>query len=137
VRAELVGPRVAAPTPGGTAHEQGERRVFLTRLLGGTGTPAVDPAEARRRQQAGALLVDVREPDEWRGGHAPGARHLPLGRLAGEIGTLPAERELLFLCRSGNRSGRATALALEAGLAARNVRGGMIAWARAGLPVER
>jgi rhodanese-related sulfurtransferase len=111
--------------------------VFLTRLLGRAGGSAVEPAEARRRQEAGALLVDVREADEWRAGHAPGARHLPLGRLADEIGTLPADRELLFVCRSGRRSGRATALAARAGRTATNVGGGMLAWARAGLPVER
>jgi rhodanese-related sulfurtransferase len=111
--------------------------VFLKRILGGRETPVVEPAEARRRQLAGALLVDVREAGEWRSGRAPGARHLPLGRLGAELGRLPADRELLFICRSGNRSGTATAVAVRAGRAATNVSGGMTAWARAGLPVER
>jgi rhodanese-related sulfurtransferase len=111
--------------------------MILKRFLGGAGTAAVDVAEARRRQQAGALLVDVRELDEWRLGHAPGARHLPLGRLASELDALPTDRELLFVCRSGNRSGTATALASRAGRSVSNVSGGMIAWTRAGLPVER
>ena len=97
----------------------------------------MDPAEARKRQRGGALLIDVREPDEWRAGHAAGARHVPLGRLAGELGKLSADREILFICRSGNRSGTATGMAQRAGLTATNVAGGTIAWARAGLPVER
>ena len=111
--------------------------MFLTRLLGGAGAPALEVAEARRHQQAGALLVDVREPDEWRAGHAAGARHIPLGRLAAELGKLPADREVLFICRSGNRSGTATSMARRAGLNATNVAGGTTAWARAGLPLER
>lgn len=111
--------------------------MFLKRLFGGTDAPAVEPDEARRRQRAGALLIDVREPDEWRSGHAPGARHIPLGRLASQLDALPADRELLFVCRSGNRSGAATELAARAGRSATNVSGGMTAWAQAGLPVER
>ena len=111
--------------------------MFLTRLLGKNGAPAVDAAEARRRQEGGALLVDVREPDEWRAGHATGARHVPLGRLGAELRALPTDREILFICRSGNRSGSATAMARRAGLNATNVAGGTIAWTRAALPVER
>lgn len=97
----------------------------------------VSPAEARERQQAGALLVDVREPEEWREGHAAGARHLPLGELSHKIATLPKDREVLFICRSGNRSAKATVAARAAGLNATNVAGGTSAWARAGLPLAR
>jgi rhodanese-related sulfurtransferase len=99
--------------------------------------PSLTPAEAHRRQRAGALLIDVREPDEWRGGHAPGAKLIPLGQLATKLSTLPRDREILFICRSGNRSARATEAAQNAGLRASNVGGGLIAWAQARLPIER
>lgn len=96
----------------------------------------VEPAEARTLQERGATLVDVREPAEWREGHAAGAMHIPLGSLAERLGQLPAG-ELLFICRSGGRSGVATSLARARGLDAKNVRGGTLAWTKAGLPVEK
>ena len=97
----------------------------------------VDVAEARRRHQAGAVLVDVREPEEWRRGHAPGATHIPLGALGGRIGELPRDRDVLLICRSGSRSGTAQrALRRQGYDRALNVDGGMTAWARAGLPME-
>lgn len=105
------------------------------------GSPAIDevgPAEARARQEAGALLIDVREPSEWAAGHAPKARHIPLGQLSRHLSKLPRDREVLFICRSGNRSASATLAAKQVGLTkAANVRGGMIAWVRSGLPVAR
>jgi rhodanese-related sulfurtransferase len=63
---------------------------------------------------------------------------IPLGQLAARQGELPRDRELIMVCRSGNRSGTAAAQLRRAGFApVRNMAGGMIAWARAGLPVER
>jgi rhodanese-related sulfurtransferase len=98
----------------------------------------VDPAEARRRQVAGAVLVDVREPEEWAIGRAVGARHIPLGQLSRHIRSLPTDRDVLFICQSGSRSSVAVQLARRSGHSrAFNVRGGMGAWLRAGLPVER
>ena len=98
-------------------------------------SPEVDVREALRRQAAGALLLDVREPDEWAAGHADGARHIPLGELAARQRELPREREILLICRSGRRSAQAVGLLVQAGHpSATNVAGGMQAWARAGLP---
>jgi len=97
---------------------------------------SVEPLEARRRQTAGVLLVDVREPDEWRAGHAPGATHIPLGELHAQLTAIPRDRDVLLICRSGNRSQQAQRLLRAAGyLRAINVAGGMIAWGRAGLPI--
>ena len=109
---------------------------WLSNLIKPT-TAEVLPVEARQRQGAGAVLIDVREPEEWRGGHAPGAKLISLGQLAGKLPSLPRDREILFICRSGNRSGRATAAARAAGLNASNVAGGMNAWVQAKLPIER
>jgi hydroxyacylglutathione hydrolase len=97
--------------------------------------PAVDAHEARRLQDAGALLVDVRAATEWRAGHVEGSHHLHLGRLLERMDELPDDGLTLFLCRSGARSAIAQSLALAAGRRARNVAGGIEAWARAGLPV--
>jgi rhodanese-related sulfurtransferase len=99
----------------------------------------VDPVEARAAADAGAVLVDVREHGEWQLGHAPGAQHIPLGELPSRLDELPADARIIFVCRSGNRSGQATAWLTQQGHrhadAVANMRGGMAAWARSGLPV--
>lgn len=98
----------------------------------------VDPAAALQSHRRGAILLDVREPSEWQSGHAPGARHIPLGQLSHRTGELPKDREIVAVCRSGNRSSVAAGLLRRAGFAqVKNLRGGMIAWAKQGLPVER
>lgn len=80
-----------------------------------------------------AVLVDVRDDGEWIAGHAPQALHLPLGRLT--PGALAGDRLIIAVCRSGLRAGQASRTLLAAGLHARRLAGGMIAWRRAGLPV--
>lgn len=117
---------------------------FLSRLFdavqstSSTSPKAVDVQEASRRQAAGALLIDVRQPEEWRQGHAPSAKLIPLGSLASRISEIPREREVLLICRSGNRSGSAQRQLLQLGYErVFNVSGGMNAWAGAGLQVER
>ncbi len=111
---------------------------MLSRLFGGGGN-AIDVTEAQRRAAAGeVVLVDVREADEWKAGHAAEARHVPLSAVAGRLPTLSAGgRPVAFICRSGARSGKACATARQAGIAAMNVKGGMHAWQLAGLPVVR
>lgn len=97
--------------------------------------------EARTRtggERPAAVLLDVREKPEWRTGHAPGAVHAPLTALAAGA-PLPAAaargRPLVVICRSGQRSRRAVSLLAERGADVMDVKGGMIAWAAAGLPV--
>jgi rhodanese-related sulfurtransferase len=94
----------------------------------------VTPREASAPAD-GAVLLDVREDDEWATGHAPGAVHLALSRLHPD--RLPPAETYLVICRSGNRSGRVVAALTTAGIQARNVAGGMLAWAADGLPVIR
>jgi rhodanese-related sulfurtransferase len=92
--------------------------------------PEIDPAEARRRIEAGeAVLVDVREPAEWDAGHAPDALHRPLGDLD------PAEfegRSVITTCRGGGRGSRAAEALSDAGVDAVGLRGGLRAWAAEG-----
>ncbi|MFE2327476.1 rhodanese-like domain-containing protein [Streptomyces sp. NPDC059385] len=101
-------------------------------------TARLTPGQARVRTADGdAVLLDVREQAEWNAGHAPGAVHLPLSRLAGGAG-LPASaqgRPLVVICRSGHRSRQAVGLLAGHGAEAVDVKGGMSAWASAGLPV--
>ncbi len=95
----------------------------------------IDVTEAQRAIERGAHLVDVREPDEWKSGHAPEAQHIPLGEFAARSGDLPADRDIVLICRSGNRSGKAADLLARQRSGVANVAGGMKAWASAGLPV--
>lgn len=102
------------------------------------GAADMSPAQAQERVQQGSILVDVREPEEWRSGRAAGATHIPLGLLPQRMGELPRDGEIITVCRSGNRSARAAELLRGAGFQqVRNLKGGMIAWSKAGLPVER
>ncbi len=91
------------------------------------------PAElAERLEEADApLLVDVREDYEWGVSRLEGARHIPLGRLAEEMPSLPRDREIVVYCRSGARSARAVAHLRGQGFArARNLAGGLVQWVR-------
>ena len=98
----------------------------------------ISALEAHARHQDGAVILDVREVSEWRAGHIPGAVHIPLGRLAEQVGELDPASELIVVCRSGNRSAAATSALQQAGFAnVRNLSGGMIAWTRQRLPVTR
>ena len=106
---------------------------WLGRLF--PGRPRASAEQARQLQQQGAILLDVRENSEWQAGHAPGARHIPLGRLPGRIKDLPPRRTVITVCRSGHRSARAATLLTREGREVVNLSGGMHAWARAGLPV--
>jgi rhodanese-related sulfurtransferase len=99
------------------------------------GRPKASPQQAKQMQDEGAIILDVREDIEWRAGHAPGARHIPLGRLPHRLRDLPPRRTIITVCRSGARSARAAAFLAREGHEVLNLAGGMHAWARAGLPV--
>lgn len=96
----------------------------------------VSPQEAADLRDRGAVLLDVREPDEWSAGHAPDAVHVPLAEVEARALRF-AGREVLAVCRSGGRSAKAAETLARAGIEVRNVAGGMTSWAEAGLPVVR
>jgi rhodanese-related sulfurtransferase len=95
----------------------------------------VGPEEAARRVDEGAILLDVREPDEWQAGHAPDAVHVPLAALAANIDSLDKDQPVVAVCRVGGRSERAAATLLQRGYDAVNLAGGMQAWRAAGMAV--
>lgn len=97
--------------------------------------PAVSPAGALALVEEGAFLLDVREEHEWEAGHAPQAAHLPMGQVPDGLDGLPADRPVVCVCHVGGRSAAVAGFLRQAGLDARNLAGGMEAWAAAGLPV--
>lgn len=111
---------------------------FLAKLFG-PAIPELDAATAHAclDGRAGPLVLDVREPHEFTAGHIPGAQFIPLGALAQRAKELPRDREIICVCRSGSRSRMAVRHLTSAGFKAINLRGGMIAWSRAGLPVRK
>jgi rhodanese-related sulfurtransferase len=101
----------------------------------------IPPAEAANRVAAGkAILIDVREPNEWTGGVVTGVLLLPLSDLRGERKlwkpVLEASRDkaLIVYCRSGNRSAQAVAILEKENFKATNA-GGFADWKSAGQPV--
>ena len=98
--------------------------------------PEIDVTELARRHAAGAFVLDVRQPDEYEAGHVPGAVLIPLDQLGARQDELPADRELLVICRSGGRSAAAVEALAAAGYDAVNIAGGTMAWIDAGHRVE-
>jgi rhodanese-related sulfurtransferase len=97
--------------------------------------PEVSAEEASDLVTEGALLLDVREPDEWQAGHAPDAMFVPIGQIESRLDELPRDRQILAICRVGNRSAAVVAALNTLGFDAINVAGGMRAWASDDLPV--
>jgi rhodanese-related sulfurtransferase/glyoxylase-like metal-dependent hydrolase (beta-lactamase superfamily II) len=97
--------------------------------------PEVTPIESADLLDGGAVLVDVREPDEWEAGHAPRARLLPMGQVLERVAEIPTEQAVVVVCRSGGRSAAVTQVLRARGYDATNLAGGMRAWAAAGRPV--
>jgi rhodanese-related sulfurtransferase len=102
---------------------------FLSKLFG---SRSVDVAGANRMLADGAILVDVRSAREFTGGHAPVARSLPLDSLDRRTDTLSVGTPIVTICHTGVRSAQAARLLARKGFQVSSVRGGMIAWKRAG-----
>lgn len=91
----------------------------------------IEPAQLAERLAAGDTpeIIDVREPYEWQINRLPGARHVPLDRIAAEIPRLDKRRETVLYCKAGVRSMHAAQQLADAGLAnVRNLRGGILRW---------
>ncbi len=88
--------------------------------------------------QPDSVVVDVREPGEYRAGHVPGSMLIPLRDLMQHAATLPRDRDLLLVCRAGRRSLRAVAMLMNLGFARLyQLRPGILGWRAAGLPLEQ
>ena len=93
----------------------------------------ISVSEAAAMRDAGAFVLDVREPDEWNESHIPGATLIPLGELASRVDEVPQDQEIVVVCRSGNRSQQGRDILLAAGLTnATSMAGGVNEWKAAG-----
>ena len=105
-----------------------------------SGIEEADTLKATRLYNDDALILDVREDKEFAAGHIPKARHIPLGQLDKRLKELDKfkSRPVLVNCRSGQRSARACGILKKAGFeTVYNLAGGITAWERANLPVEK
>lgn len=111
---------------------------LLTSLFGPP-MPALSAAELNDALKGAKrpLVIDVREPDEYRSGHISGAKLFPLGDLNRRLEKLPKDKQIVCVCASGSRSRSATRMLIQAGYDAVDMRGGMFMWQRAGLPVKK
>ncbi len=98
--------------------------------------PEVTPEETAALVAAGALLLDVRDAEEWQAGHAPLAMHVPMREVPARIDEIPSDRHIVAICRSGGRSRAVAEALIGAGFDIVNVSGGMRAWEAADLPIE-
>jgi len=83
-----------------------------------------------------AVMLDVREDDEWASGHIRGAVHIPLAEVPGRLDELDPDHELYVVCHSSGRSMRVLQYLAQVGYDGICVRGGMLAWQQHGKPVE-
>ncbi len=97
--------------------------------------PEMNPIEWTMSADAGAMLLDVREDDEWQAGHARVAVHIPMGQVIDRLDELPGDRPIVVVCRSGGRSALVTEALIERGFLATNLAGGMQAWESAALEI--
>jgi len=99
--------------------------------------------DAKSMIDAGAHVIDVRQPDEWDRGHIPEATLVPLdgiysfGRALKDL-NIPEDEDVIFVCAMGNRSASASEIALVAGLIkVYNLANGMNGWVGRRYPIER
>ena len=100
----------------------------------------IDVKQAQTMNIQGALLLDVREPDEYSEVHASNATLIPLGQLATRLDEIASykDKPIVVMCRSGKRSAKAVHLLQQAGYThVSNVTGGIVAWEKADLSVVR
>jgi rhodanese-related sulfurtransferase len=99
--------------------------------------PEISVAEAYAKYQNGAFVLDVRTDEEWNEFHAPNTTLIPLDQLAARVNEVPRDREIVVVCRSGNRSQQGRDILLNAGFEnVTSMTGGLNEWRGAGYPIE-
>ena len=103
-----------------------------------TGLPAtVSASEAHTLYQNGAYVLDVRTPEEWNEFHAPNTTLIPLDQLPSRLNEVPRDRQIVVVCRSGNRSQEGRDILLGAGFEqVTSMTGGLNEWRASGFPIE-
>ncbi|MBE0672871.1 MAG: rhodanese-like domain-containing protein [Anaerolineales bacterium] len=111
---------------------------FLSKLFGPS-VPNLTALELSEKLKFGKhpLVLDVRQPDEFRQGHIAGAKLIPLNELYRHLSELSKSREVVCICDSGSRSSSASKILAKEGFTVFNVKGGMLAWRQAKLPIQK
>jgi rhodanese-related sulfurtransferase len=95
----------------------------------------ISVAEAVAKREAGAFILDVRQPDEWNQFHIPDSTLIPLEELASRLNEVPQNREVVVVCRTGHRSAQGRDILLQAGFTqVTSMAGGLTQWRAAGYP---
>ena len=99
---------------------------------------SVGTLEATRLMNSGAIVLDVRNPDEFARGHVVGSRNIPMADIDKRAGELPAGKALIVVCANGSSAARAAGSLRKAGRAeVFCMDGGLASWQQAGLPVVK
>lgn len=93
--------------------------------------PTTATGDLDRARADGAVVLDVREPQEWQAGHLADSVHVPMHAVPAWLDARAGDddRAVVVVCRSGHRSAHVTAWLLEQGVDASNLDGGLLAWA--------
>lgn len=114
--------------------------VYLIAISGGGTTSLsreITAEQAYQKYQAGAFVLDVRTQDEWNEYHAPNTTLIPLDQLQSRMGEIPRDKEIVVVCRSGNRSQEGRDMLLSAGFTqVTSMAGGLKEWSALGYPIE-
>lgn len=119
--------------------------IYLILQLGGSANSAasttlpkeISVSEAYTKYQQGAFFIDVRTQEEWNEFHAPNTSLVPLDQLAARLNEIPKDREIVVVCRSGNRSQQGRDILLNAGFTnVTSMQGGLNEWRASGYPIE-
>jgi rhodanese-related sulfurtransferase len=117
--------------------------VYLIASAAGGGTASttglardISADEAYKMYQGGTFVVDVRTQEEWDEYHVPNTTLIPLDQLPNRLSELPKDKEIVVICRSGNRSQEGRDILLSAGYNATSMTGGVKEWYAKGYPIE-
>ncbi|MEQ9187548.1 MAG: rhodanese-like domain-containing protein [Cryomorphaceae bacterium] len=78
-------------------------------------------AEVKKMLESGAVVIDVRTPSEFKAGHVPGSKNIPLNEIKGKVGALKKMgKPIVLCCQSGARSGQATGFLKAQGIECEN-----------------
>ena len=114
---------------------------LILQSTGGGGTTSLPSAisvdQAYEKYQAGAFVLDVRTQEEWDEYHAPNTTLIPLDQLVSRLNEIPRDKEIVVVCRSGNRSQQGRDILLGAGFQqVTSMTGGLNEWRSKGYPIE-
>jgi len=117
--------------------------IFLILQMGGarnntSSLPGeISVSDAYAKYQSGAFVLDVRTQEEWNEFHVPNTTLIPLDQLPARLNELPRDKEIMVVCRAGNRSQEGRDILLSAGFEqVTSMTGGLNEWRASGYPIE-